>query len=227
LEHSIFGQAKKRKYYLGLMAASACNGRQKRAPICQKASGVRTMREYVYTGFMKTNTIAPEVSISLQERNAGAKTPRPQHAGPVYRRILLAVDFSPASVPVFEHGLKLAGENGSELLIVHSDLFPSTLSFMPSSSYDEWNAQSRTESKKQIEVFVESARRKGIHCHALALTGFPDDAIVHAAQKLKIDLIVVGAHAHTGISRFFSGSLASRVISHAPCSVLTVRLPPD
>jgi nucleotide-binding universal stress UspA family protein len=174
---------------------------------------------------MKMNTLAQRFPKSLQESRTVSETARPPGARQVYRRILLAVDFSPASASVFEHGLKIAAENGSELLVVHADVFPSTLSFMPSSSFDEWNAQSRADSKKQIELFVDRARKAGIRCHALALAGFPDDAIIHAAQKLKVDLIVVGAHAHGGISRFFSGSVAARVLAHAPCSVLTVHLP--
>jgi nucleotide-binding universal stress UspA family protein len=174
---------------------------------------------------MKTSTLVQTVPKSRDENSAVAETRCAQRAGQIYRRILLAMDFSPASAPVFEHGLKMARENGAELLIIHADVFPSTLSFMPSTCYDEWNTLSHAESKKQIEQLVQAARKQGIRCHALALTGFPDDAIVHAAEKLKVDLIVMGIHGRSGVSRFFSGSVASRVLSHAPCSVLTVHLP--
>jgi len=174
---------------------------------------------------MKTTIMAQPAAKSATDNYVLSEASRPQCTGQIYHRILLAMDFSPASACVFEHGLKIARENGAELLIVHADACPSTLSFMPSTSYDEWSTHCRADSKKQIEGFVGRAHQEGIRCHALALTGFPDDAIIHAAQKLKVDLIVIGTHGRKGVSRFFSGSVATRVNSHAPCSVLTVHLP--
>jgi nucleotide-binding universal stress UspA family protein len=37
------------------------------------------------------------------------------------------------------------------------------------------------------------------------------------------DLLVLGTHGRTGLSRMLLGSVAARVIATAPCPVLTVR----
>ncbi len=50
-----------------------------------------------------------------------------------------------------------------------------------------------------------------------------DKQIVRAAKSLQADLIVMGTHGRTGISRLLTGSVASRVISRAHCPVLVVR----
>jgi nucleotide-binding universal stress UspA family protein len=42
---------------------------------------------------------------------------------------------------------------------------------------------------------------------------------VERARTWKADLIVVGAHSHTTLERFFFGSAASAVVTQAPCSV--------
>jgi universal stress protein A len=49
-------------------------------------------------------------------------------------------------------------------------------------------------------------------------------AIVSAAVELRAQLLVVGTHGRTGLSRIALGSVAEAVVRAAPCSVLTVRL---
>jgi nucleotide-binding universal stress UspA family protein len=47
--------------------------------------------------------------------------------------------------------------------------------------------------------------------------------IVTAAGELKTDLVVIGTRGHTGLTRMILGSVARKVLTHAPCSVLVVR----
>ena len=53
--------------------------------------------------------------------------------------------------------------------------------------------------------------------------GDPYEIIVTTAKKKKADLIVMGSHGRTGITRLLMGSVAARVIGHAPCNVLVVK----
>jgi nucleotide-binding universal stress UspA family protein len=41
------------------------------------------------------------------------------------------------------------------------------------------------------------------------------------------DMVVVGSHGRTGLSRLMLGSVAMAVVNHAPCPVVVVRLPDD
>jgi nucleotide-binding universal stress UspA family protein len=54
-------------------------------------------------------------------------------------------------------------------------------------------------------------------------TGDPANAIVQAAQDLGVDLIVMATHGRTGLQHVFLGSVAEKVIRHAPCPVLAIR----
>jgi len=58
---------------------------------------------------------------------------------------------------------------------------------------------------------------------AQVATGDPADAIVQVAQELAVDLIVMATHGRTGLQHVFLGSVAEKVVRHAPCPVLTVR----
>ncbi|HEX8108016.1 MAG TPA: universal stress protein [Kofleriaceae bacterium] len=56
--------------------------------------------------------------------------------------------------------------------------------------------------------------------------GEPWDQIVSAAHDDRaIDLIVMGTHGRTGLRRALIGSVAERVVRHAPCTVMVVRAP--
>ena len=50
------------------------------------------------------------------------------------------------------------------------------------------------------------------------------DEIIGLAEKQKVDLIVIGSRGLGGAAtRFFMGSVASKVVGHAPCSVYVVK----
>ena len=59
--------------------------------------------------------------------------------------------------------------------------------------------------------------------HATLASGDPADAIVQAAQEQEVDLIVMGTHGRTGLAHLFLGSVAEKVMRHAPCPILVTR----
>ena len=69
----------------------------------------------------------------------------------------------------------------------------------------------------------ESLKRKGPKIETVVREGDARSVIVDEALKWSADLIVLGSHGYTGIKRLLLGSVASSVVSHAPCSVEIVR----
>jgi nucleotide-binding universal stress UspA family protein len=55
--------------------------------------------------------------------------------------------------------------------------------------------------------------------------GYVTDTILEAAKEWPADLIVVGSHGRTGITRLLLGSVSEAVVSQAPCSVEIVKMP--
>ncbi|MDT7041153.1 universal stress protein [Candidatus Nitronereus thalassa] len=53
--------------------------------------------------------------------------------------------------------------------------------------------------------------------------GYAAEEIVKAAYRFRADLVVIGSRGLTGVKRTLLGSVSSRVVRHAPCSVLVVR----
>ena len=77
--------------------------------------------------------------------------------------------------------------------------------------------------QKRMSALLAKARKAGARATTLLLEGVAHEQIIRAAKSKKADLIVMGTHGHTGIVKFFVGSIASRVVAGAPCPVLTVR----
>jgi nucleotide-binding universal stress UspA family protein len=65
--------------------------------------------------------------------------------------------------------------------------------------------------------------RKKLKVETAVRDGHPRTVIVDEAKKWRADLIVMGSHGRTGLSRLLLGSVAQYVVSHAPCSVEVVR----
>lgn len=70
---------------------------------------------------------------------------------------------------------------------------------------------------------AEALRRTGLKARAEARSGAPADRIVAFGDECDADLIVMGSHGRTGLTRLVLGSVARNVLHHASCSVLIVK----
>ncbi|HJZ59942.1 MAG TPA: universal stress protein [Gemmataceae bacterium] len=55
--------------------------------------------------------------------------------------------------------------------------------------------------------------------------GDPAATILRVARETNTDLIVMGTHGRTGLSRLLMGSVAEQVVRRASCPVMTVKTP--
>jgi nucleotide-binding universal stress UspA family protein len=142
------------------------------------------------------------------------------------RRILHATDFSKASRAAFSKAVDLAKSQRAELWVLHVlSISPPfvTEGYVPPKVWDEIEAGARTEAKRQLDRLVVRARRKGVRATGLVVLGSPYQDIVRVARRMRADLLVIGTHGRTGLTKVLLGSVAERVLRTAPCPVLTVR----
>jgi len=64
-----------------------------------------------------------------------------------------------------------------------------------------------------------------VPCRRRVVEGDPADVILRVADEEKADLIVMGTHGRTGLTRLLMGSVAESVLRRADCPVLTYRNP--
>jgi universal stress protein A len=144
----------------------------------------------------------------------------------LYRRILHPTDFSAASRRAFECAVALARRDHAELSLLHV-LSPSAPfvgdGYVTVETWQRIEAGARRAAESRMKVTLARARRAGGRASAMIVEGVAFERIVRTAKTKHADLIVIGTHGRTGISRFFIGSVAERVVRLAPCPVLTVR----
>jgi universal stress protein A len=79
--------------------------------------------------------------------------------------------------------------------------------------------------KAGLATFVQKLGLDSLRPKTEVRIGAPAAEIVGAAGDLKVDLLCIGTHGRTGLAHFLLGSVAERIVRHAPCPVLTVRPP--
>ena len=142
------------------------------------------------------------------------------------RRILHPSDFSRASAAAFVKAVDLAATNRAELFVVHvlAPVIPMVGDgYVSPKVYQEIETSARAEAQKQLDSLVAKAKKAGVRARSFLVGGVPHEQITRAARSKRADLVVIGTHGRTGLAKFFLGSVAGRVVSIAPCPVLTVR----
>lgn len=76
--------------------------------------------------------------------------------------------------------------------------------------------------KNAQETLDDIANSTGPRTEALVTVGRPATAILEVAEDKEPDLIIIASH-RPGLTDYFIGSTASRVVSHAKCPVLVER----
>src|SRR5262249_40231708 len=142
------------------------------------------------------------------------------------RRIIHPTDFSRASSAAFSRAVAMAKADRAELPLAHVMALPVPMAgegFISPSVYDDLEASARKHAEKRLAALKDKARASGVKASLVLLEGVAHEQIVRAAKSKKADLIVNGTHGRTGLAKLFLGSVASRVVTTAPCPVLTVR----
>ncbi|MDQ7844124.1 MAG: universal stress protein [Armatimonadota bacterium] len=135
-------------------------------------------------------------------------------------RILIAHDGSAQARRAVEVGVDLAARYGATVTVLtalHVPAFPATMGEVQEATQE----QRRVVERFQREA-VEYARLHGIDPRLEIVVGHPAEAIVEYARAHGMDLIVMGHRGMSNLQRFFVGSVADRVVDHAPCMVLVV-----
>jgi len=133
------------------------------------------------------------------------------------RQIVLAIDGSPASDKAVRFFLRNFnptpdGPDGEPLTVT-------VLHVMPYFKYPEL----REAGKTVVQRYGGKVAKVGFQVHEALRLGKPADEILKVAKQHKADVIITGAKGLNAIGRVLLGSVSTRVVQHATCSVLVVR----
>jgi nucleotide-binding universal stress UspA family protein len=141
------------------------------------------------------------------------------------RVILCVVDFSKFSKLALAEAVKVARERGACLDLVHVVEMPWAFSQDPMGSPALFEGDFEGPAAELAEWGREAQGLGGGNVQTHVVQGAPWEAICEMAEVLGAELVVLGTHGRTGLRYVVLGSVAEKVLHHAPCSVLVVRPP--
>jgi nucleotide-binding universal stress UspA family protein/quercetin dioxygenase-like cupin family protein len=134
--------------------------------------------------------------------------------------ILHPTDFSDNSRPAFETACALARDYQAMLLVLHV-MAPSVSPLAGSTPPDPLRSIEGQHLGVQLPWPRPSDSR--IQCDHRLAEGDPVEEVLRMADRLPCDMIVMGTHGTTGLTRLLAGSVAEEVLRKASCPVLVVK----
>ena len=139
------------------------------------------------------------------------------------KRPMVPVDFSETSLKALPYAVRFAQQFGAVLEFVHviePIVYPVDLGYIALAQEDEQCRLGKVTDK--LEDLVRG-RHLEPRAESQVLTGAPRRALVEEAKTKRVDLMIISTHGFTGFKHVLMGSVAERVVRHAPCPVLVVR----
>ena len=145
--------------------------------------------------------------------------------GRLWKHVLVPYDFSPHATTALRVAADLVRRERGQLLVLHAIPPFSRLIGVPPGNFPPAVASSElvADERRRLEARVARAigRRAGSAVACRVAVDDPFHAIVEAARGTTA--IVMGTLGLTGLPHLVIGSVAEKVVRHAPVPVLTVR----
>jgi nucleotide-binding universal stress UspA family protein len=158
-----------------------------------------------------------------------------------YQRILVPLDGSELAARALAHAETIATLAGARLILLQvipsaammvSETaiatpglgLPTVDPFVSASQYEAVEETLANEAKTFLEEAASPLRAHSLQVETVTLKGSPADSILVYASENQIDLIAMSTHGRSGLARLVYGSVAEKVLRHATCPVLLVRV---
>lgn len=137
------------------------------------------------------------------------------------KRILFPTDFSHSGDAALAFATSLAKEAEGRLIVVHVQEAP--LAYGGGEMY--YGIPEPTTEELLGMLHEVKPSDPSVPVEYRLVTGDPADAVVRMAEEDDVDLIVLGSHGRTGLTRLLMGSVAEAIVRKAHCPVLVYKQP--
>jgi nucleotide-binding universal stress UspA family protein len=133
------------------------------------------------------------------------------------RRIVVAIDYSETSLRAARLALEVAASSAT-IYLAHVAPRDSTLY-----DWNGWGSSYKQDAGEALQKIREQLRvPPGMILQRVVLQGDPATELLAFATSVNADLIATGSHGHGFVTRMLIGSVTTRILRCATCSVLTV-----
>lgn len=143
--------------------------------------------------------------------------------------IVVPTDFSESSEAALRAAIRLAQTFQASIDLFHVDIDPSLVLPPPGDILSVPFVFERVlaGAAERLDRIVAEVLQAGVACTSASEFGRSHTTIVEHARRIGAGLIVIGSHGRHGLSHALLGSVAEKVVKHAPCAVLVVPVSPQ
>ena len=142
----------------------------------------------------------------------------------IAQHILVPTDFSEYAYRALDYAIELAKAFQARLTLLHVfHLSPLTGREVPPSVFNATFLEIETNTQQRMQAALERVHQMGLQGENAIIEGTPFQTIIDTVKDRDVDLIVMGTHGRTGLTRDLIGSVAEKVVRLAPCPVLVTR----
>jgi nucleotide-binding universal stress UspA family protein len=141
-------------------------------------------------------------------------------------KILLAIDGSPHSQTAVDEVVRRPWPTGSTIRVIsviQPYPPPAPEVVLAGATFEDMRRQQASTAEEVTGRAADALKKAGLSTETTVREGDPRSAIVDESNEWSADLIVVGSHGRTGLTRWLLGSVAQAIVGHASCSVEVVR----
>jgi len=138
----------------------------------------------------------------------------------MYKKILVALENSPADETILPHIAELAQRFGSSLLLLHVADGWAARNFH---KLELAESEEMKEDRAYLEKIAVTLRAQKFPVTTLLALGNPPAEILKAAAKEQCDLIAMTSHGHRFFGDLFHGSTITQVRHHTTIPLLVLR----
>ena len=138
----------------------------------------------------------------------------------MYRRILVAIEHSPADQAILDHVRQLAKQIGSELHLVH------VADDWAARNFDRLQLRESEEMKDDrdyLAMLAAGLRSEGLTVSTELAMGDPADELIRLTEHRGVDLLAMSTHGHRFLNDLVRGTTVNRVRHLVKIPVLLVR----
>ena len=141
------------------------------------------------------------------------------------RKILVTTDLSNESYSAMEYASWIASKEKATITLLYCvDNLPSVAYHTVDLTFDKFREELFKQERKRLDDYsaplVKEHKNK---VRIVMLEGNASQMIISYAKENNFDMIVMNTHGRTGIQHAVLGSIAEKIVRHAPCPVLTIR----
>jgi len=137
-------------------------------------------------------------------------------------KILVATDGSSASEKAIDVALARTRQASAQLIVAHvvEPFYPLGVSEFDVGVFED---AMRKESEAILAAASVRAKAAGVAARIVSEVGSPADTLIDIVKREGIDEVFIASHGRHGLARMTMGSVSSRVVEWAPCTVTVVK----